>query len=222
MRNEYINLKIPAPQRLAILRRHAREWNAKHPRAPLQSPTWREVRFATLAQPRGLSQGFNEVGRNRVPVWVTHDGPAFNRERFADEVINLRHTGWYTDSECMNGTYRGLVAYLSRGRWLAGYYSSDNGERVYFHGVHDSERDAAHMADEHARVSAERESEYQDRYRAAQELQDGISLDSYRLRECLALRNHKCFEGMRAEIAELIESIRDARDNLARNYSGVL
>lgn len=228
----YLDLSIGAPRRLAILRKDAAEWNSKHPHAPLQNPTWRQMRHGKLTDSRGLSQGYNVTVRSawgrtteeRVPVWYTHDGQEFSREQFADEVVPLRHRGWYTDREFQTGTYRGIVAALPHGRFLAGYYSSDNGERVYFAELYDSGTDAARSADQLAQQYSEQEADFQDLCRAAQVVQDRIEENERRLSECLALRNDRrpCFAHMRDEARRCIEAIREARAELASDYAGVL
>lgn len=163
----YPPLSIGAARRLAIFKREAAS-----PRwvGPL---TWRNVRFARLTSHSGLGQGFNGTGCAAVPVWYCHDGEQFRNERDACQIVRLGHTGWYTDVD-EGETAIGIVAGLSHGRFIAGYRLTMNDERVYFSELFDNEREAAHMADEHARIIGERESEYAARDRAAQKLDSSI------------------------------------------------
>lgn len=150
-----------------------------------------DVRFATLASDTGLSQGFNGTGAARVPVWYTQDGPQFRDERFCDDVARIDHRGWFADADGYE-TVRGIVARLPHGRFIAGYLMSSNNERVYFPDVFDDESEAAHMADEHARIVAESEREYNERWQEAREVEEETETALHRLRECIALRHRAC------------------------------
>ena len=215
----YPSLKMGAPARLALFKREAAKPRWMRPM------TWRDVRFATLKSPTGLSAGFNGEGRARVPVWYTHNAQStLSRETWCDEVEGVRidHKGWFTDGEDCNETARGFIVALPHGKFLAGYFMSMNSERVYFADIHDSAEDAARMADEHARVIGESESEYQNRWRAASDIETLIEAQITRLRECLALRNHKSrFEYMRAMVHELLDGIRSNRETLATDYKDI-
>lgn len=161
----YPSLSIPAPRRLAMFRDEAasRTW--------ARPMTWRDVRFATLRSEIGLGQGFNGA----TPVWYMHEGEdCFRRVRDAHEIVRLDHTGWYTDADENGGNELaiGIVASLPHGRFLAGYRLTVNGERVFFPSLFIDERDAARMADEHARVIGEEESEYQMTERARLDAED--------------------------------------------------
>lgn len=108
--------------------------------------------------PESLGRGANAG----TPVWCTHAGEYFRNERFADEVCRkIGHKGWYTDDFC-DSTIRGIVASLPHNRFIAGYYWSENGERVWYPEIFSDDTDAASMADEHARVAAESEREFQE------------------------------------------------------------
>ena len=101
-------------------------------------------------QPNALSQGRN----GGTPIWSTFSTDVFRNERDAQDILALRHDGWFTDDEC-NETAIGIVGRLPHGRFIAGYRWTYNGERVYFPEVFDAGEDAACMANEHARVFAE-------------------------------------------------------------------
>lgn len=216
---QYLNLKLRAPFRLADLKQKASAYNARAGNfgGPL-TVSWRSMRHGNFRDVLGLSQGRNGSQR----VWITFDGPAFPRETWADEVEHspIGHTGWYADPDGDN-TYRGFIVALPRGRFLAGYYMRDNGERVYFSRVFDDARDAACWADGQAQQDAETECAYQQRWREARDLEDDIADAQGRLRESLALRNHKCFPDMRRRAAGLLERIRAAREKLANDYADV-
>jgi hypothetical protein len=166
MPTTYPNLSIPAPRRLAIFRAEAAE---KHWARPM---TWRDVRFATLRSSSGLDQGLND----ETPIWYTTD-EQFRNERDAHDVARLGHHGWFTDAEGFPEDLAiGIVAGLPHGRFLTGYRLTMNDERVYFGEIFDDEGDAARMADEHARIVGESESEYAAKERAEMEREDAAQL----------------------------------------------
>ncbi len=207
----YPSLATKATLRLAMFKREASRTTWRKPM------TWRDVRFATLRDASGLWQGLND----KTPVWYSHNGEQFRNERFADDVLKSRHTGWFTDID-QSDTARGIVAGLPHGRFIAGYVLSMNDERVYFPEIFTDESDAAGMSDEHARVIAEQESEHTARFDAAQKIETEIADAFTRLRECICLRHIACMDYIKDEISELIESIRDKREELRANYAGVL
>jgi hypothetical protein len=179
----YPPLTIGARRRLDLFKREAAQTKWARPM------TWRDVRFATLKSQAGLSQGFNGEGRARVPVWHSADeGPYFRNERDAHGITHSNHRGWYTDADEYGGDELaiGIVASLPHGRFLAGYRLTMNDERVYFPEIHDTEEDAARMADEHARIIAEQESEYQARAREANKLDSLIEEKKKDVCECKA------------------------------------
>lgn len=208
----YPGLSIGAAARLAIFKREASD-----PRRHWVRPmTWRDVRFAKLTSHSGLAQGSND-GR---PVWYSDDErPQFRGEKPVTD-ISRRFGGYYTDPDCTDDAV-GIIARLPHGRYLAGYLWSGNGERVYFPDIWNDEEMAADVADGHARVFAERETEYQTRWHEARQLADQIESAEHRLLECLALRNRECFRALRDEARELIGKIRDNRETLARDFADV-
>jgi pyruvate-formate lyase len=146
-----------------------------------------------------------------------NNADCFRREKYASDVINLRNTAWYTDIHA-DYTAQGIIVLLPHGRIIAGYEWTANGEKVYFPEIFDDESDAAHMADEHARVFAESSREDSQRYEDARTLENAIEDSIDRLRECIALRHRSCMAYVRDEIAELIEKIRADRETLATEY----
>lgn len=182
---------------------------------------WREFR-PSLKESGPLHPGLN----NGAPIWYAHES-VFRREKFADEIVRLGHTGWYSHHEglhCRDGSglVRGIVVRLSHGRVLAGYYVGDSGEHVYFPEVFTDEEEAARMADEHARVVAEEMQEHSRVWDEARAL-EAEEVEAYdRLCECLALRNNPKFRRVRDEIREIVQRIREIQDTLKTQYSEVL
>lgn len=229
-----------SPQRLAILRAAAlKSANNANPQTRLQPGDWRGARHYTLRNYES-AYGTLSAGRDGAdPIWFAHTGEYFRHERDAHTIARLDHTGWYTD-DSQDETAIGIVASLPHGRFLAGYRLTMNDERVYFGHVHDNERDAAHMADEHARVIAEREREYAERFTAAQRIADRIEEAESKLDELRAehtgeiaarsMADHATTRAtaairaadIRRDVSDLIVNIRDWRDTLATDYRGVL
>lgn len=177
--------------RMAILRMIAADSaNNANPHTRLQAGDWRGARDYTLKGYEHaygmLSQGFND----KDPVWYSQHGECFRDERYCDKMININHRGWYGDTENGEKVHRGIVGRLTHGRFIAGYEVADNEERVYFPEVFTDRDDAARMADEHARVSAEREDEYSQRWNEAQRLDELIEDKLSEVEKSFALRNH--------------------------------
>lgn len=216
MKTPYLNLSIGAPARLAILKRDAIAHNAK-PYISNKSATWREMRYGNLRAPSGLDSGLNDDS----PIWYCHDGEQFRNERDVHDVVRTSHTGWYTDPDGYELAI-GIVAGLPHGRFIAGYRLTMNDERVYFPELFIDAEEAAHMADEHARIIGEKESEYQERWRAAHDLQEEIDDKREALARALALR-HSMKHGAwsRNAIADLFQELREARETMARDYSEI-
>jgi hypothetical protein len=162
------------------------------------------------------SQGTSE--RNRVPVWYSHTGEHFRNERFADECSEApdyvqNSSGYFSDS-FQDSTVRGIVCRLTHDRFIAGYYWSNNGERVYFGDVYTDEREAARAADSHAETYAEICREDDEKFQACVTLENDTETALQRLRECLALRNNACFAALRDEARDLLETVRKNRETL--------
>lgn len=223
----YLNLNIGVRGRMNELQRRAdrinnAQYNLRKSQGDNTPYNWRDVRYSgfhnAAANQVHLSQGRHD-GR---PIWYTHNGPQFPREIFADECnSSIQHKGWFSDN-IQNGTIRGLVVALPHGRFLAGYFHDDTGERVYFADIYDCERAAAYAADGHAESVAEDMRDADRRYCEALDLQEKEWELERRLRECLALRNHSCFEALRTEAKHVIKSIRDIRETLNSEYADVL
>lgn len=222
MPTSYPPLHIGAPARLALFRREASQGKWARPM------TWREVRFAKLNSAPDSWNGTNGASA----VWYSFGALPFRSINYCDDVLrSIDHRGWFTDGE--SETARGIVARLPHGRFLAGYELSMNGEQVVYGELFDDEADAARMADEHARVIAEQESEYSERSRAALDLDDKIERALDRLdgaKQSLELGiaasrgahevTTRCAawatrERARREAAELTASIRSLREQRA-------
>lgn len=184
-------------------------------------------------------RGFDTVGRRRIPVYVCYADRHGGNDEFRDvraiheceawsrRERNDHHTGWYTDPDGVtsrdgSGLCWGIIARLSHGRFLAGYQMGDGDSQVFRLDIHDDEQEACRAADELARIAAEHEQEYQQRWREARDLEDKAETAMQRLRECLALRHRDCMTYVREEARECIATIREARDTLARDYADVL
>lgn len=213
-----INERTNAARRLESLRAKAANESA---------PDWRKVRAWTFANgaaaygvlSASLIQSDNGPLAPKRAIWYTHTGPQFRNERFADEVDGayIKHTGWFSDAH-QNRTVRGLVADLSHGRFIAGYYSSDNGERVYLDRIYDDVKEAARDADREAERMAEAEREYDERWQAARELSDDCEELENDIRELIPMRHH---DRARCELEEAIEELRTKRDELKNDYSDI-
>lgn len=88
-------------------------------------------------------------------------GQPFTRWRWADEVVNLRHKGWFTD-EHQTDTMRGIVGILPHNRFLAGWSLGEGMASEVDGRIYDTPEDAAHAADSMAERAAEAEREYQE------------------------------------------------------------
>lgn len=208
----YLNLNTRAPARLAYLKKYAAGKNWVKPK------TWRQVRFANFKNSHAIGQGTS----GKTPIWYVTDADGFfSREKFADAVINLRHTGWFTDCDASE-IARGIIVALPHGKFIAGYHWDSNDERVYFPEIYTDSDDAARAADSHAESFAEVSREDSERYDSARELENDIEDALHRLRECIALRNVNGFSDAREEIPDLIESIRDKRETLQTEYSNYI
>lgn len=209
---EYFNLAIPAPKRLAMLRKAFASHATQYPHCPAgaRPQSWRDIRRTThkglSAYTAALGQGFN--GTN--PVWYCHTGPQFRDEKFADKSTDtIEHTGWFTDTD-QDEKARGIVARLSHGRFIAGYHWSTNGERVYFPDIFTDETRAAEMADEHARVFAESAMEHSERYEAMALAELARDEKLIEVQKAFVLRHDERFGG-RDSLESAIEELREAR-----------
>jgi hypothetical protein len=95
-----------------------------------------------------------------VGFYLDSDGQPFTRWVWCDEVVSLRHTGWFCD-EYQGQKIRGIVVRLPHGRFLAGWSMGENMASSVDAEVYTCERDAAYAADGLAESAADAEREYQ-------------------------------------------------------------
>lgn len=223
----YFDLTIPAPKRLAMMRAAFENHAKRYPHCPeyAKPADWRAIRAYTFKSWRaafcdGLNAGFND----KTPVWYSHGGEQFTREQF----VKTDHNGWYTNeygetARDGSGLARGIIVALSHGRFIAGYWWGDNGERVYFPEIFTDESEAARYADSYAERFADDAREDNAKWNEARRLEDKNEEARERLAECLKLAriNHKR-EEMREEARELIASIRKNRETLKTEYADYL
>lgn len=88
--------------------------------------------------------------------------------KYADELVRMKHTGWFCDPH-QGEKCRGTVGAISHGRFLAGY-ELDSGAKCFFARVYTCEHEAAHAADEEARIYAEEEYEYNEAWNEGDKL----------------------------------------------------
>lgn len=207
--------------RMAILRMIAAA--SQDPRVPpsLRVADWRAARRYTLANYTSAYATFSQGAQ----CWYAHDGEQFRDERFADECDGgPSHRGWLTNADGHtfrdgSGLCRGIVARLPHGRFIAGYWWGDNGERVYFPGVFTDESDAAAAADSHAERFADTARDDSERFNAMQDAEENERTISSRAELAIQARNvsarHRNIA--RDAIAELREA-RDALQTATREY----
>jgi hypothetical protein len=94
--------------------------------------------------------------------YLNDAGQPGSRWKWADDVApcNIRHKGWYCD-EYQDQTIRGIVILLPHGRYLAGWSMGEGMASAVDSTLYTDAVEAAHAADEEARIAAEREREYQ-------------------------------------------------------------
>lgn len=210
--------------RLCMLKNAAAYTNAPDVLLPpsRRMSDWRVVRAssASLESFDGLRAGRQSDG---AAIWYSHGETGLREQRYCDEVSDarIRHTGWFADVGCIEKV-RGVVALLPHGRFVAGYELSA-GETVIFDKVHHDEVEAAHMADEHARVQAEQEKEYSQRCEDARELRETIALLEGEVLRRFLTRHHPALNQPYAdeELRRMISDLRKSRATLAENFSDI-
>lgn len=225
---QYLRLSAGGSRaRLAILREECAHAKATNKPPSLTPADWRAARSWGFhnwrtAYMAGLHQGMND----NTPIWVSHGGEQFRGEKFAHECEGgPDHTGWFTMEHGETwrdgtGLARGIVARLPHGRFIAGYWWGDNGERVYFPDIYTEESEAARAADSHAERFADSAREDNAKWNAARELESEIEEKQSRLCECFGLRNHrKLGARMRDELRELVETLRGMRQRYETEFA---
>ena len=214
----YFDLTKTAPARLAMLRAAFAGHAKKYPHCPehAKPKSWRDIRGTNYknvsAYCGALSQGFNGTDKYKTPIWYCHAGEQFRDERFCDDVAQIGHTGWFTDTDGGEKA-RGIVGRIPHGRFIAGYHWSPNGERVYFPEVYDNETEAARAADSHAEAFAESAREDRERFDAMQDAENEAEEKQKEFKLAYMAR-HVSAEHL--ELArEALDELRSARDALA-------
>lgn len=135
--------------------------------------------------------------------WWSDERNAPGRVSFADTVVSMRHTGWFLDSN-QDEKARGVVVRLPHGRFLAGF---EDGRGIWRCAgqLFDTPEDAAHDADEQARIYAEEEFEYSEVWQEGAIPRDVIEEKKNDVFELLSARHNK---RVRSDIRETIADIR--------------
>jgi hypothetical protein len=146
----------------------------------------------------------------------SHEG-TFRNAGTSEGILNLRHSGWFRDSDGSSGElYSGNVFQLpSRRRstgarpgkvFLAAVYCNTNDHFLIVHNTFRSVEDAARCADQHAETMAEEEREYDEVWQAAQ--------------RCIGyMDNVKEIQGKIDSLAGIIEDLERRRDAEERKIS---
>lgn len=181
------------------------------------NPNWRIVRYRKFSDkyPRAC---MGRIGPDAViTAFAAHHLPVRD-VRDCGDVIRMRHTGWFTDEGCQEYML-GIVCRLTHGRFVAGYRWTSNDEYVIFVGeIFTDEDDCARMADEHARVTAETEKEYDIRWNAAQRLQSLIEDKTRDVSDWFPSRDNP---RIREDIRDTLADIRAFQRELSDDYSDI-
>lgn len=145
--------------------------------------------------------------------------------REAEKPRYIDHEGWYADDLAEN-TFRPRVWRLPRGRFLAGYDSSEWGTIQLDRAVYNDERDAWRAADSMAERDAEKERDYLERWRAANNVADNLQEKREALRAA-----HSDARGLVAVLRDLPQTaasraticamLRDCRARMAEALQGM-
>jgi hypothetical protein len=132
-----------------------------------QNETWRSVTgYVSFAEIRPPSSGC--WSEDREKYYCSEIPPGCREVGSAEDILRLRHTGYYTDREGRGLCYGVVVQYPARNgipRYYAAIEHKDYDSVTLFLGtVFDEKEDAAREADECASIEAEsfRESEEED------------------------------------------------------------
>jgi hypothetical protein len=211
--SKFFDLTIPAPKRLEMMREAYANFDIKYPNCPehAKPKSWRDIRGTTHkglpAYVGALSRGFNDG----CPVWYTHGATGLRDEK--------TDSAYWTDANYV-AEARGLIVKLPHGRYLAGYYWTENGESVIFPDIYETREDAEAGADYEARKFADCAFSDSQRFEEMKEIEWKIEQKIERLRECRALSNINFRrEAMRGECREIIADIRELRYRLKNEFS---
>lgn len=195
------------------------------------------------------------IGNPQGVRWIEKPSSVgFRFVGFADEVSRgIDHTGWFTESDGYWEVYRGAVYQLparnGKPRYYAAYregydgkcgwgdsaYGSDYGAAgIDFSEIHDCPMEAARAADGLAETLAEKEREYNDAWRAANQWDElGESMQAKRREARQLVRDMReaiksgisaapsICNALRAQLRRLLEQLeamRDEREELESNF----
>jgi hypothetical protein len=142
------------------------------------------------------------------------------RWTWADDIngAGIRHRGWFCDED-QDQTIRGIVVRLTHGRMLAGWSMGEGmASSIDCDQIFTDEIEAARCADGLAESVAESEREYQERWRAAQELSDAAQEAQEQIRRLWSARHN---DAVRELIRSCIVTARDSREQLTNEYSDI-
>jgi hypothetical protein len=205
----YDPLRIPAPARLAVLKKQTGNgWRDPASR-------WRVINTQTHAR---ACPGFDNNGKTPIVSAFAARHLPVRRCYFANDVTNtIRHVGWFADAEgtCNRGKVCGIVAALPKGRFLVGYHWTDNGEYVIrTDEVFTDKAEAAQQADEFARITAEGLREDDERFRAMIDAEMLCEDNAKDVEDAYAARNTT--PRNRQWARDAVQKLREARGELKR------
>lgn len=173
-----LNMNIPVAQRLANVRADKKYLNSHY----------------------GIEHGFysrGETGEHKRPViWFTNVKKIpWRFTGYADDIIRLRHTGWFTDN-FQNGTVRGIVVQLPSHNglpiYLAGFACTDfDTVCIIRTRLYNEKEDAARAADSEAETYGETCREDEAKQSAETEIAELKSANKSLRAEIAALRAEK-------------------------------
>lgn len=143
-------LRLPLAERLARWRKlksTPQICGYPHPDRPC------EFQRTPILAPNGTGRPFR-TGSSLVQ-W--HEWPAFRRVGYADEIVRLRHRGWFVSDSTQDEVARGEVYRLPHGRFIAAVADpfNDGPAMLYLGEVFTDETEAARTADSIAETYAE-------------------------------------------------------------------
>ena len=154
-------------------------------------------------RPHGCGKRFEAYGEDHLRFMESPDCAGLRFVGYADELVKLRHTGWFTDSHGQDETVRGVVYQMTTRngelRFVPGYgdpwndvaacvsfdeiFTESYSDQMDCEDYKDSQavRDCAYRADGIAEKMAESERDYQEAWQAGSEY-------AYKVEEIQSLR----------------------------------
>ena len=252
--NPFDSLTGGTRHRLAKMRRYRDRWNAEAETKAHRNRLADGLAGYLQAREHGVGKWYIATrGLRALSGWQAHGKDEHGRWRdyaaaplelvegwrdvgYADDVFRLGHSGWFIDSDCFE-KYRGHVWQMPARdgvpQYVAGYMeandSEDSGYAVLCASggdleLFDDSQDAAIAGDELARVMAEQEREYDERWQAARlaaddrdEARDDMRKARKSARAAIAALREQRAAGVVADgvCAILRERVADARATMA-------